>query len=37
MMKIQLHVRGDLPCRRGRAVAVDHLPMAKKESLRILA
>ena len=27
-------VRGDAPCCRGRAVAVDHLPMAKKESLR---
>ena len=28
----RLRVRGDLPCRRGRAVAVDHLPMARKES-----
>ena len=25
-------MRGELPCRRGRAVAVDHLPMAIKET-----
>ena len=31
----RLRVRGDLPCRRGRAVAVDHLPMAMKESYTI--
>ena len=31
----RLRVRGDFPCRRGRAVAVDHLPMAKKEEGRL--
>ena len=33
MKKIREHVRGDLPCFRGRLVAVDHLPMALKELL----
>ena len=28
-------VRGDAPCCRGRAVAVDHLPMAMKESVPV--
>ena len=27
-------VRGDAPCCRGRAVVVDHLPMAMKEDLQ---
>ena len=31
MKKIREHVRGELPCCHGRAVVVDHLPMAMKE------
>ena len=30
MQKIGQHVRGDLPCCRGRAVVVHHLPMVLK-------